>query len=180
MHVRTLARCLTRPCPRVVHALARVLAVVYSTCSIHRAENEDVVAAVLAAKGDTWQLVKALPEWPTRGLADAPGGSLCVRAGASDETHGFFVARFERREKGSDVRRAKAAGGLALGVVRRHLEIPHAGWRVGAHLVAARGAGRTRARCHLWIPLLEMGPVSSPSCLFVLVCSDQCIGRLAV
>ena len=102
MHVRTLARCLTRPCPRVVHALARVLAVVYSTCSIHRAENEDVVAAVLAAKGDTWQLVKALPEWPTRGLADAPGGSLCVRAGASDETHGFFVARFERREKGSD------------------------------------------------------------------------------
>lgn len=71
--------------------------VVYSTCSVHREENEDVVAAVLDAAGDTWQLARCLPEWPTRGLDETPFGALCVRAGAADLTHGFFVARFERR-----------------------------------------------------------------------------------
>ena len=83
----------------LTHAMSfpKMQVVVYSTCSIHRIENEDVVAAALEASGGAgWKLVRALPEWPTRGLPDSPHGQLCVRAGASDETHGFFVARFER------------------------------------------------------------------------------------
>ena len=49
-----------------------------------------------------WQLVECLPGWPTRGLADAPGGRLCIRAGEDTQTHGFFVARFERSGPKSD------------------------------------------------------------------------------
>lgn len=78
-------------------SFAALRVAVYSTCSVHRIENEDVVARVLEATGGAWQLVECLPDWPTRGLADAPGGKLCVRAGPADLTHGFFVARFERR-----------------------------------------------------------------------------------
>ena len=70
--------------------------VVYSTCSVHREENEDVVAKALEAAAGEWRLAMCLPDWPTRGLPDAPNGELCVRAGEHDETHGFFVARFER------------------------------------------------------------------------------------
>ena len=59
-----------------------------------------MVAAALHATGGAWRLVRALPSWPTRGLAEAPGGELCVRASAADATHGFFVARFERGADG--------------------------------------------------------------------------------
>ena len=74
----------------------------YSTCSVHRIENEDVVAAVLEAQSGAWKLVRCLPEWTSRGLADAPGGALCVRASEEDDTHGFFVARFEHCAFGQD------------------------------------------------------------------------------
>lgn len=76
------------------------VAVVYSTCSIHQLENEDVVKAVLAAAPPGWRLARCLPQWPTRGLAEVAHGDLCVRAGEADETHGFFVARFERSGEG--------------------------------------------------------------------------------
>ena len=81
-------------------AYPRVTTVVYSTCSVHREENEDVVAAVLAASAGAWRVVRCMPTWPTRGLVEAPHGPLCVRAGADDGTHGFFVARFERQPHG--------------------------------------------------------------------------------
>ena len=84
---------------QIVHTAMRlpgVRTVVYSTCSVHREENEDVVASLLEATGGEWQLARCLPSWPTRGLADVPHGKLCVRAGADDGTHGFFVARFEK------------------------------------------------------------------------------------
>lgn len=44
--------------------------VAYSTCSLHGAENEGVVAAVLEeARATGWDLATALPQWPRRGVA---------------------------------------------------------------------------------------------------------------
>ena len=55
---------------------------------------------MLAAAPPGWRLARCLPQWPTRGLAEVAHGNLCVRAGEADETHGFFVARFERGGEG--------------------------------------------------------------------------------
>eukprot|EP00742_Colponemidia_sp_Colp-10_P006396 GILJ01006854.1.p1 GENE.GILJ01006854.1~~GILJ01006854.1.p1 ORF type:complete len:467 (+),score=80.83 GILJ01006854.1:94-1494(+) len=51
------------------HALSfpRVQRVAYSTCSIHRQENEDVVNQVLESNPQ-FNLVHCLPSWPRRGL----------------------------------------------------------------------------------------------------------------
>jgi putative methyltransferase len=85
----------------ILHAMslpsARVIA--FSTCSIHRVENEDVVVAVLAERKD-WHLVEAVPQWPHRGL-DLPDfadikDKVCRADFEKDGTNGFFVARFER------------------------------------------------------------------------------------
>ena len=96
--VATLAR---EQLALILHAMtlpkARVIA--YSTCSVHRAENEDVVIAVLAARND-WCLVQAVPQWPHRGL-DLPEfadikSKVCRANFEKDGTNGFFVARFEK------------------------------------------------------------------------------------
>jgi putative methyltransferase len=72
---------------------------VYSTCSIHQRENEDVVAAVLpAASAAGFQLVDPFPAWHRRGLPVFERSELLVRTDAlQDETDGFFVAVFERQ-----------------------------------------------------------------------------------
>ncbi|KAA0147207.1 hypothetical protein FNF31_07633 [Cafeteria roenbergensis] len=77
--------------------------VAYSTCSVWGDEDEGVVASAMAnpAVAGKWKLIKALPDWPTRGMAWpglAPSEADClVRADpASDRTQGFFVALFER------------------------------------------------------------------------------------
>uniref|UniRef100_A0A8C8BJU3 28S rRNA (cytosine-C(5))-methyltransferase n=1 Tax=Otus sunia TaxID=257818 RepID=A0A8C8BJU3_9STRI len=70
---------------------------VYSTCSLHQEENEDVVRAVLQEHGSAFRLVTAFPSWPCRGLATFPGAESCLRASPADTlTHGFFVAVLER------------------------------------------------------------------------------------
>ncbi|NXA19703.1 NSUN5 methyltransferase, partial [Ibidorhyncha struthersii] len=64
---------------------------VYSTCSLHQEENEDVVHAVLQERGSAFRLVNAFPSWPCRGLAAFPGAECCLRASPADTlTHGFF------------------------------------------------------------------------------------------
>jgi 25S rRNA (cytosine2278-C5)-methyltransferase len=85
----------------ILHAMsipsARVVA--YSTCSVHRAENEDVVLAALAARKD-WKLAQACPQWPHRGLDllefEEIRAKVCRASCEKDGTNGFFVARFER------------------------------------------------------------------------------------
>ncbi|XP_050764859.1 28S rRNA (cytosine-C(5))-methyltransferase [Gymnogyps californianus] len=75
---------------------------VYSTCSLHREENEDVVHAVLQEWGSAFRLVNAFPSWPCRGLAAFPGAESCLRASPAETlTHGFFVAVLERRGEGA-------------------------------------------------------------------------------
>ncbi|XP_074778662.1 28S rRNA (cytosine-C(5))-methyltransferase isoform X2 [Athene noctua] len=70
---------------------------VYSTCSLHREENEDVVHAVLQEHGSAFRLVNTFPSWPCRGLATFLGAESCLRASPADTlTHGFFVAVLER------------------------------------------------------------------------------------
>ncbi|KFP07118.1 Putative methyltransferase NSUN5, partial [Calypte anna] len=75
---------------------------VYSTCSLHREENEDVVHAVLQEQGSAFRLVNAFPSWPCRGLSTFPGAEGCLRASPIDTlTQGFFVAVLERRGEGA-------------------------------------------------------------------------------
>lgn len=99
------------------HALSfpGVERVVYSTCSLYRAENEDVVASAMEEHRGAWELRKVLRAWPRRGLPHdglAAAESAClVRARPEDGTHGFFVACFHRR--------VGAGPGPAAGELRR-------------------------------------------------------------
>ncbi|XP_053131285.1 28S rRNA (cytosine-C(5))-methyltransferase [Hemicordylus capensis] len=71
---------------------------VYSTCSVHREENEDVVREALQGHGKDFRLVKALPCWTHRGFATFAEATCCIRASPKETlTNGFFVAVLERR-----------------------------------------------------------------------------------
>lgn len=73
--------------------------IVYSTCSIHSQENEEVVTACLQ-RNPGFRLVHLLPDWPERGHEPL---TQCLRAStAKTRTHGFFVAMLERRPAQSD------------------------------------------------------------------------------
>lgn len=98
-HIIPLSLCLQEAA--VLHALKfpALQRLVYSTCSIHQRENEDVVAAVLpAAAAAGFKLVDPFPAWHRRGLTVVAGAELLVRTDAyQDGTDGFFVAVFERQ-----------------------------------------------------------------------------------
>lgn len=67
--------------------------VVYSTCSIHEEENENVVLRVLSKPEfkDMWSLAprsQVLPAWPRR----SPYDESMIQCLPEDGLHGFFVA----------------------------------------------------------------------------------------
>jgi len=49
--------------------------VVYSTCSVHREENEEVVRQVLEAEPAFHLVTRPLACWPRRGLSDYAFGT---------------------------------------------------------------------------------------------------------
>lgn len=78
--------------------------IVYSTCSVHRIENEDVVARILAKHGGEWRLAEVLPRWHRRGKVtpELPDGALTVRCSPrEDYLLGFYVAGFIRKRPAS-------------------------------------------------------------------------------
>jgi 16S rRNA (cytosine967-C5)-methyltransferase len=76
------------------HALRPGGTLVYSTCTISPAENEDVVAAFLAERADFWadDLRSDAPLWQ-HGRVPGFVQTLPHR----DRTEGFFIARLRRR-----------------------------------------------------------------------------------
>jgi len=83
----------------------------YSTCSIHKEENECVVERLLEKHGNEWKLYNSFPEWKTRGIVinapetptsapeydKDPIAKYCIRTYPEEnKTNGFFVAIFVR------------------------------------------------------------------------------------
>ncbi|EGC33131.1 hypothetical protein DICPUDRAFT_6820, partial [Dictyostelium purpureum] len=87
----------------IQHAFAfpNVKKVIYSTCSVHQVENEDVVERAikeLNKDGEKWRVVNILPHWNhSRGLPIYKNSEYSIRMTPSkDFTIGFFVALFEK------------------------------------------------------------------------------------
>lgn len=83
----------------ILHAFTfpHVKKVVYSTCSVHVEENEDVVEFVLSQKDCAFRLAHdIIPTWPRRGLEKYKDHQHMIRALPQDGTIGFFVVMFER------------------------------------------------------------------------------------
>lgn len=89
-----------------------VTRIVYSTCSIHKTEDESVVSRLLAysrqhpsqfnGESYVWVLEERdnlLPTWQRRGLPDPlspKDAEKVIRCAPEDHTNGFFVACFKR------------------------------------------------------------------------------------
>ncbi|KAK9078482.1 hypothetical protein SSX86_002539 [Deinandra increscens subsp. villosa] len=83
----------------LIHALSfpAVERVVYSTCSVHQIENEDVISSVLPlAKSYGFQLSTPFPQWARRGLPVVEGSQHLLRTDPVEDKEGFFIALFTR------------------------------------------------------------------------------------
>ncbi|KAI5669655.1 hypothetical protein M9H77_19508 [Catharanthus roseus] len=71
--------------------------IVYSTCSLHQIENEDVIRSVLPlAASHGFQLSTIFPQWPRRGLPVVDGYEHLIRTSLEEDGEGFFIALFVR------------------------------------------------------------------------------------
>ncbi|MBA0744886.1 hypothetical protein Gogos_007488, partial [Gossypium gossypioides] len=85
----------------LTHALCfpQVERIVYSTCSIHQIENEDVVKSILPlAASHGFRLATPFPQWHRRGLPVLEGFEHLLRTDPVEDKEGFFIALFIREE----------------------------------------------------------------------------------
>ncbi|KAG6591478.1 25S rRNA (cytosine-C(5))-methyltransferase NSUN5, partial [Cucurbita argyrosperma subsp. sororia] len=72
--------------------------IVYSTCSVHQVENEDVVHSLLPlAESHGFQLETPFPHWQRRGHPVFAGANHLLRTDPLEDKEGFFIALFKKQ-----------------------------------------------------------------------------------